>query len=161
MNARAILVALAAMSLAAAAACESAVNLNVAYRETGLADAGDDADAGPPPGNELEACPCDESAGLGCCVTSNGPSFCTANEAACNAEKGVYMKCLRQNPLHESVCCWHGSGPGALTAYAAFCDGGVSACLESSDCAGGQKCTTTKCNEVVVGACGDVAPACP
>ena len=162
MNLR-FLVALS-MVVAAAAACESAANLDVSYRDT--------ADSGPPanvdggdaadPENPvvLEGCPCDPSQGLGCCVTAKD-AFCTHSEIACAAEKGELIKCSKYDPNSQSECCWHGSGAGALAAYAIGCDGGPTACLTNADCPDSGKCSVNTCAGFQFGACGDTIPACP
>ena len=171
---RPIVLALLATSAAfgALVACRSAVNLDVAYRSaTSDAAAGDAGEGGVPTGVELEACPCDESAGFGCCVTTNGPSFCTTDHAQCQQERGVFMRCSRFDPNTESHCCWNGpiGTRDSQTAYAAFCDAGAPACTGNADCqtyATSQRtCIVKKCNDQQIGVCGTqgttAEPACP
>lgn len=159
-----------------AAACESATNLDVAYRDPPPAvDGGDAASSAtappfipqetPPPaetatGNESEACPCDESQGLACCVSAKGAT-CTTDEGACRADEGAFYRCFRPDARTESACCWRGTGAGATTAYAADCTGEPSACAGDEDCAPGTACQVRTCRGVTVGACGREPPACP
>jgi hypothetical protein len=172
----AVLALLAACAtFGALAACRSAVNLDVTYRDASpTADASDDGgEAGIPPGTQLEGCPCDEAAGFGCCVTSVGPSFCTTDLGQCEAEQGVFMKCFRPDPNTESECCWHGDVVGSSksqTAYAAYCDGGPPACATDNDCRNfaqtQRTCLVKLCGTAgpqigVCGAEGGAPPACP
>ena len=155
--------------LALVLACESATNLDVSYAtpDGGNADAaGSDAD--PDAGEAdsatpvlLEGCPCDQSAGFGCCVTPTG-AFCTNDHDTCTGEKGEFLRCSRRDPSFESECCWLGSGAGATTRFAAACDGGPTACLGDTDCIGtGQTCKTSTCAGFTFGQCASAAPACP
>jgi hypothetical protein len=148
-----------------AIACENVANLDVGYRDAAVGEGGDanNGEAGPPPGNEAEGCPCDETQGLGCCVPKTGVPFCTTELTICNAEKGIFLKCLREDIASESLCCWHPSTAAAVsqTAYASSCDAGVAACIANGDCANDAGCTTTVCNGVTYGACGSTPPACP
>jgi hypothetical protein len=151
------------------AACEKVTNLDLAYGAA--AEAGADApsaDGGPGPGAEFEGCPCDESAGLGCCVPKVGPPFCTASSTFCASEQGIHLKCLRPDSLTESACCWHGldgvTSAGALTALASTCDGGAPACTLDEHCAGtGKKCALAACGPATLGfgRCADTPPPCP
>jgi hypothetical protein len=154
----------------ALAACRSAVNLDVAYRDAASVDASDDGETGAPPGVELEACPCDEAAGFGCCVTSVGPSFCTTELGQCEAEHGVFMKCFRPDPNTESDCCWNGAigSRGSQAAYAGYCDAGPPACAADPDCRKHsltqRACLVTTCGTQQIGVCGTeggAPPACP
>ncbi len=153
--------------LVALAACESAVNLDIEYTDASASDAGAEGGEAPAPGVELEACPCDETQGFGCCVTTNGPSFCTLDANQCTQEKGVFMKCFRPSVVMESVCCWHGSGVGAVVAYAGICDGGPAACVDDDDCRGaasGATCLHRPCGGQEIGQCGAPGgepPVCP
>lgn len=162
---------LAAGGAGGVVACQSAVSLDVTYTDAGAPDAKAD---GPPmdgmvetppsseKGTELEGCPCDETQGLACCVSKVGPPFCTTDLDRCNAEKGAFYRCFGPDRNTESVCCWHGSGEGALTALAAVCSGGPEACLTNTDCTGGKACKTRDCPQnVKIGACGEDPPACP
>ncbi len=159
-------------------ACESATNLDVAYGDASAAlegSANTDAagDAGTPPiptGSEvLPGCPCDESAGLGCCIPAVGTPFCTGDTSLCTEEKGAHIKCSHADPLTESACCWHnvtadGGATGAVASLAGGCDGGPPACTLPSDCAGtGQPCSLARCfgGTITIGACAPTAPACP
>lgn len=156
-------------------ACESATNLDVTYGDASAAlfeASANDAEAGvvvtppgPPGQGVLPGCPCDESAGLGCCMPAAGKPFCTEDTAVCKQAAGTHLKCVRPDPSTESVCCWNpDTQVGAVTALAAFCDGGVAACTTDGDCAGtGQACKTSSCfgGTLVIGACGPTAPACP
>ena len=151
------------------AACESATNLDVKYGDASAAlegSAGEDADAlAPRPGDPiLPGCPCDESAGQGCCMAPGGKPFCTADENVCTVAKGTFLRCVRPDPLTESVCCWN-SVPkmGAIAALASACDGGPAACQGDSDCTGGAACNLQECfdGKIKVGACGPVKPECP
>jgi hypothetical protein len=125
-------------------------------------DAADDAapSVDPPRGNDLEGCPCDQSQGLACCISKEGPSFCTTDQDGCKAEQGAFLRCFGPDLTTESVCCWHGSGAGASTALAAVCDDGPQACTTSAHCAGGVECQLTECRGIKVGACGQT-PVCP
>lgn len=154
-------------------ACESATNLDVSYAppnaataDAATAEAATDPDGG---GGEastgdltvLEGCPCDQAAGLGCCVTPTG-AFCTNDHATCTADKGEFLRCARRDPTFESECCWNGSGAGATTRFAAACKDGPTACLTDADCAGtGQTCKTETCFGFKFGQCAPTAPACP
>jgi hypothetical protein len=164
------LVAAAGAALALAA-CEKVANLEVAYGDDGAADGGDGAngEGGPtPPGTEFEGCPCDESAGLGCCVPKIGVPFCTSSSTLCASEQGIHLKCFRPDTLSESACCWHGlggaTGAGAVTALASSCDGGAPACTRDEDCLGtGKKCAMSACgvDRLGFGMCADTPPPCP
>jgi hypothetical protein len=149
-------------------ACESATNLDVSYAADGGSDAGPDvavdpdaeADAGPVEPTVLEGCPCDQASGLGCCVTPTG-AFCTNDHTTCTSAKGEWLRCARREPAFESECCWQGSGVGAMTRFAAVCDG-PTACLTDADCTGtGASCKTTTCSGFTFGQCGTTAPSCP
>lgn len=150
-------------------ACESATNLDVKYDDAGAALEGSkgDAEGGPvAPGlPTLPGCPCDETAGLGCCMPAVGTPFCTIDRAVCAAAMGTHLGCVGPDPRTESVCCWHpDTKPGATTALASVCDGGVAACQTNGDCAGtGKPCTTTKCfgGTITIGACATAPPTCP
>jgi hypothetical protein len=160
---------------AAALACQSAVGLDVTYQPTAplpsRVDGGASADAyvgaspdgggSNPQGAELEGCPCDQTQGLSCCVSPVGPSFCTSDQSRCEKEKGAFYGCFGPDWTTESVCCWHGRGALASTAYAAACgDGGVEACTTKADCSHGLDCVTAVCGTTKIGACG-IAPECP
>lgn len=152
------------------AACESAANLDVTYGDAGAAapiDGGPDAVAPPIPAS-FSGCPCDESAGFGCCVVPGGGSYCTTDTTLCtNVDQGMYLRCAHPDPSTESMCCWHlgtaGTANGAIAAYASGCDGGSPACTANGDCAGTgfDACKITKCNGVDIGACAAAAPPCP
>ena len=156
------------LALLSLAACESATNLDVQYADAGTsveAGAGD-AEAGAPGlPNTFPGCPCDETAGLGCCIPKVGNPFCTADTDFCTAQKGTHLKCGRPDPLTESACCWHFPAPrqasGAVTALGAVCDAGPAACTTDSDCAGtGMTCKTTMCGGVAIGECATDPPPC-
>ena len=158
-----IRIAAVAGALVAVIACQSATNLDVAYKNSDAGstdrtepDGGDAGDAGGPV--VLEGCPCDPSTGQGCCVTAKD-AFCTDSPTICANEHGALLGCAHRDPLSESECCWHGSGAGALTALAAQCTG-ATACLADTDCAPGVKCETNTCAGFTFGACGS-KPACP
>jgi hypothetical protein len=191
MNTARFLAPLALLSFASAAtiafgltACESATNLDVTYGDAASAlEASASADADPdaianageggtstPAPAAVTGCPCDESAGVGCCIPSGGGSpFCTADTSLCAQQKGAYLRCEHPDPITESVCCWHpatsddGTGVGTVAALAGACNGGPTACLVASDCAGsGQTgCTTVVCRGITIGACGATPPVCP
>jgi hypothetical protein len=116
---------------------------------------GVDAGSGPP-------CPCDASAGMGCCILGGSASpFCTADGVVCTNASGVYSACQGYDPLTESQCCWNGSpAAGGSTHYASACGERAASCAQQSDCPVGQSCQTTTCNGTVLGACG-VMPICP
>jgi len=159
----------------ALSACESATNLDVTYGDSGAAlETGAPGDGEAPEAGEggaiivlpgLSGCPCDPSAGLGCCMPGSGKPFCTGDTTVCASRMGTHLRCVRPDPTTESVCCWHGSGSGAVTALAAVCDGGPAACSSDSDCEGsGQtKCAMAVCfgGTIAIGACGSVPPTCP
>ncbi|MDB4935729.1 MAG: hypothetical protein JWP87_2701 [Labilithrix sp.] len=179
------LFSLAIVSLASAAslafglvACESATNLDVTYGDASAAlEASTSADAdaaqgdggAPPTPSVVSGCPCDESAGVGCCIPAGGGApFCTTDMTACADEKGAYLRCSQPDPLTESECCWRAvasasGGTATVAAFASGCDGGTPACLVASDCAGSgaSTCTTAVCHGVTIGACGATAPVCP
>lgn len=154
-------------------ACESATNLDVVYGDAstapdarnGALDGGAGDAAAPITPALLPGCPCEESAGLGCCMPGAGTPFCTGDTSACAAAKGTYLRCTRPDPGTESVCCWHGSGAGAVTALASACDGGAVACESATDCAGSGEtsCALATCfgGAIVIGACGSTPPTCP
>jgi hypothetical protein len=159
------------LSAFAVFACESATNLDVSYAApdsaTGASDAGAGADADADPDGAtgdllvLEACPCDQAAGLGCCVTPAG-AFCTNDLGTCNDAKGAWLRCAKRDYTFESECCWQGSGAGSQTRFASACDGGPTACLTDEDCSGtGQTCKTTTCAGFKFGQCATSPPACP
>lgn len=150
-------------SLASLAGCESVTNLDVRYDESLTADGGEGGvEGGGPSRVELEGCPCDEHAGLGCCIPATGIPFCTSSDSLCTVEaRGVFARCLYPDPNSESLCCWHGTGTGAVAALAAACDGGPEACTRKSDCPGTVECKTRDCTGVIIGQCGTEAPACP
>lgn len=152
--------------------CESAVNLDVKYTGSDASDASaedpDGADAQPSTSNvskgeELEGCPCDQSQGLACCVSRVGPPFCTTDQDRCAREQGAFYRCFGPDPNTESVCCWTGSGEGALTAYAAECRDRLTVCTTDRACPGAATgaCRTRTCKGVLIGACGADPPACP
>ena len=170
------LLALATTLAATLVACESATNLDVTYGDASnalesgaAADGGELADGGEagaivvPP--TLSGCPCDPRAGLGCCMPGSGKPFCTEDTSVCASRMGTHIRCVRPDPSSESVCCWHGAGSGAVTALAAACDGGPTACSSDSDCAGSgtTKCAMAVCfgGTIAIGACGTVPPTCP
>lgn len=176
----AVRLALAALSsfaiVVALSACESATNLDVVYASAPDASAPTEAsapDAGGGGGEAaapavLSACPCDETAGLGCCIPSVGAPFCTGDTAVCVEAKGIHVKCSHPDPLTESACCWHttqgSAGSFTVAALAGACASGSSACTIDTDCAGtGEtKCSLSTCaGGVTIGACGPTAPACP
>jgi hypothetical protein len=148
----------------AVVACQDAVNLSVKYNELipdgGTGTGAVDASLELPPGNELQACPCDQTQGLACCVSSVGPAFCTTDKDRCDGENGAFYRCFGPDPNTDSLCCWHGSGARATTAYAATCDAGPRACIRSTDCAPGVDCLLTDCAGTRIGACGTL-PTCP
>lgn len=116
----------------------------------------------------VASCPCDETAGLGCCIPAIGAAFCTAEAAACIEAKGVHFKCSHPDPLTESASCCHttqgSAGSFAVAALAGACATGSSACTIDTDCAGtGEtKCSRSTCaGEITTGVCGPTAPACP
>jgi hypothetical protein len=161
---------------ASLSACESAANLDVTYGdasaalETGATGDGEALDAGEGGpavvvSGTITGCPCDPTQGLGCCMPGAGNPFCTGDTAVCADRKGTHLKCVRPDPTTESTCCWHGSGAGAVTALAAFCDGGPTACSADTDCAGTGEthCAMAVCfkGTIAVGACGSVPPTCP
>jgi hypothetical protein len=179
-SARARLVSVALLSLASSgaaalglAACESATNLDVTYGDASAAleastsaDGQGDAPMPMPTSAVVSGCPCDESAGLGCCIPAGGTPFCTADTTVCTQQRGVHVKCGHPDPQSESACCWHvadDGGAGSVAALAATCAAGLTACLVASDCAGsGQTtCATVLCHGLTIGACGATAPACP
>lgn len=150
-------------------ACESVTNLEVRYGDARAAveDAAGDGEAGTPGGETgvLPGCPCDETAGLGCCMPANGKAFCTTEAETCAAAKGTYLRCVRPDPGTESACCWRPStAVGSATGLAGSCDGGVTACSDDFDCAGtGETCAKAVClgGAIVIGACAKAPPACP
>ncbi len=157
--------------LFALSACESAANLDVVYRDASAPTEASAPDAG---GGEaavlamVSACPCDETAGLGCCIPAVGAAFCTADTAVCIEAKGIHVKCSQPDPLTESACCWHttqgSAGSFTVAALAGACAAGSSACTIDTDCAGtGEtKCSLSTCaGETTIGVCGPAAPACP
>lgn len=145
------------------AACESVTNLDVRYEDANAADGGEGGTEGSAPSRvELEGCPCDEKAGLGCCIPATGIPFCTPTDSVCTVDaKGVFARCLYPEPSSESLCCWKGSGTGAVAALASTCDAGPPACTRNSDCAGGVECRTRDCAGVIIGQCAPEPPACP
>lgn len=152
------------------AACESAANLDVSYGDAAAApqvDGGADAITPPSPVS-FSACPCDESAGFGCCVVPGGASYCTTDTTLCTTvDQGMHLRCVHPDPSTESMCCWRpgtgGTAKGAVAAYASSCDGGSPACTENGDCAGTgfSECKVSKCNGVDIGACAKDPPPCP
>jgi len=153
-------------------ACASATNLDVSYKsvtttvEAG-ADGGDAGEAGedgaPPdggPSGTFAACPCDSTLGLACCVPKTGSPFCTASADDCVGAAGVFLEC--QRPTADSVCCWHAKvgGGGSVSTYAGECDGGTPSCVADFECPG-SKCSTTVCDGITMGACGNTPPSCP
>ena len=157
-------------------ACESATNLDVTFGDASnalesgtagdgqaAADAGEGGAVVMPAG--LSGCPCDPTAGLGCCMPGSGKPFCTEDTAVCASRMGTHIRCVRPDPSSESVCCWHGAGAGAVTALAAACDGGPTACSTDGDCAGSgaTTCAMAVCfgGTITIGACGTVPPTCP
>lgn len=154
------------------AACERVANLDVVYDDAGVVDAGVDATEAsvelPPPTSETaivdKACPCDKSAGQGCCVLRND-LLCAEDSPPCAEARGIFLRCLKPDPSSESVCCWHGEGAGATTAYAAICAPAATACLENADCSDPTEiCHKADCGKVTIGRCGpaaNAAPACP
>ena len=152
------LIRIFAAALLALAACESATNLNVSY--TPVTDGGPDATTNPP---EFAGCPCDTSAGLGCCLTKSGTPFCTTSIELCKSQKAMWLECAHPSGAGDSDCCWHGpllGGQGSLTSYRGECDGGVRACSSDDQCPT-NKCSKQTCNNVTIGACGDKVPDCP
>lgn len=173
--ARVALVVCAPLALASAivtSGCESAVSLEVRYESASSDDGGagdggagtQDREGGADASastEELTACPCDERAGLGCCLPHDGVPFCTSDDRACARARGALLRCFRGDPSTESVCCWHGAGAGATTALAASCDASTgTACLRASDCAVGP-CSTITCDGIEIGRCGTSPPVCP
>lgn len=150
-------------ALVGLAGCESVTNLDVRYEAPAAVDSGEGGPEGSaPPRVELEGCPCDERAGLGCCIPATGIPFCTSTDSVCTVDaKGVFARCLYPDPTTESLCCWKGSGTGAVAALAGACDGGPPACTRNSDCAGGVECKTRECAGVIIGQCAPAPPACP
>jgi hypothetical protein len=152
--------------------CETATNLDVSYAAPDAGDAATssdadlaadaDADAGTGDLVVVEGCPCDQAAGLGCCITSTG-AFCTDDLTTCSDAKGSWLRCAKRDPVFESECCWTGTGgAGSMTRFASVCDGGPTACLTDADCAGtGQTCQTNTCSGFKFGQCGTTKPACP
>jgi len=158
------------------AACESATNLDVTYSDASTAalESGPTADGQAAEAGEagavvvpqgISGCPCDPTEGLGCCMPAAGQPFCTGDTSVCANRMGTHLRCVRPDPSTESVCCWHGTGSGAVTALAAVCDGGPTACSADTDCAGtGEtKCAMAVCfgGTIAIGACGSVPPTCP
>ena len=160
--------------------CESATNLDVSYGDAsaGLGADGAATTDGTAPGDGMSAgdgstplmpivtgCPCDPTQGIGCCLPSADKPFCTSTTETCTNAAGTLLKCVGPDPSSESQCCWHGSGPGAVTALAAECKSGPVACTVDTDCAGSgeTKCALASCfgGSIVIGACGSVAPKCP
>ena len=160
------LAALTLAALVALVACESAVNLDVEYADA-AGDAGVDGEAGPAslPPNTFPGCPCNETAGVGCCIPKVGNAFCTADTDFCVAQQGMHLKCGRPDPASESTCCWHlpesKTASGAVTALAGACHDNTTACAVDSDCAGtGHTCATKTCAGVVIGQCAATPPPC-
>ncbi len=172
--------ALAAVTAAVAvlvtlSACESATNLDVVYSDASAADSSASTDASAVDGGGeaavlamVSACPCDEAAGLGCCIPASGAPFCTEDTAVCIEAKGIHLKCSHPDPLSESACCWHtkadAGGSFVVAALGSTCAAGSSACAIDTDCAGtGEaKCSLSTCaGGVTIGACGPTAPPCP
>ena len=154
-------------------ACESATNLDVAYTDASTVVVEASADGGEggvssSTQKTFPGCPCDESAGLGCCIQQDGPAFCTADTNYCTSQKGTHLKCGRPDPTTESVCCWSFPTPksaiGAVTALASACDAGplATACSTDTDCAGtgAKKCSTVPCGGITIGQCGESPPPC-
>lgn len=152
-------------------ACEAATNLDVVYADASAPTEASAPDAG---GGEaavlamVSACPCDETAGIGCCIPAVGAPFCTGDTAECVEAKGIHVKCSHPDPLTESACCWHttqgSAGSFTVAALAGSCAAGSSACSIDTDCAGtGEtRCSLATCAAGVrIGACGPTAPACP
>jgi len=149
-------------------ACEDVTGLDLAYHvRPNASDAGE---AGTPEGGAGTPvthlpCPCDQTEGLGCCL-SNGASYCAQSDGTCGANgPAVFVGCERSDPTTESLCCWTSEGAGAgataLTGYAADCGARAMACVDDSDCAG-EKCNHLACDGVTLGVCGAGAmPACP
>lgn len=170
--------------LAVLAACQSAVNLDVQYTDAGggnslttvppapdagtpaAPDAAPAAEAGPEvPGVELEACPCDATLGLACCVSNagnNSPSFCTTDQAFCRGEKGGFYRCFGPDPSTESVCCLRRGDGTFETGLAGECkQGTVTVCRVNADCPNNGTCNVKACKDgVSLGVCDD-QPACP
>jgi len=161
MNVRFVIVL---VPLLAVLACETATNLDVSYAGADASTDASDVDGGPDGSvatNEVEGCPCDTSAGLGCCVTAAG-AYCTNNLEDCTGAKGTWLRCAHRDAVFESECCWNGSGVGAQTRFAVACDGGPAACLTNADCTGtNQPCSTVTCAGFTFGQCAATPPACP
>jgi hypothetical protein len=155
----------------AVSACESATNLDVVYADASAPTEASAPDAGAGEAAVLamvSACPCDETAGIGCCIPAVGAPFCTADTTVCVEAKGIHVKCSHPDPLTESACCWHttqgSAGSFTVAALAGACAAGSSACTIDSDCAGTGEtnCSLSTCaGGVTIGACGPTAPACP
>ncbi len=164
--------------------CESIADLNVRYTDAGAAegasDAADganadaaDADRPPPidggPVDSLGKCPCDTTAGIGCCIPAGGAApYCISSfhAASCTSAAGMFVACTEFDAVNDSFCCWHdGTGAGSETAYAAACNAGPMACRKSSDCSAGATCTTVSCggatDAFTVGVCRAAGPTCP
>jgi hypothetical protein len=173
------------LAVAVLAACAGVADLDVKYKDTGVADGGDssvgttsppvDAATRPliaPPlrdaassvdtttlGQAAGACPCDAPQGLACCSTANGAS-CSADQASCDAQNGAFLRCAGPD-FEGSYCCLHRHGASSETALAAACEEGFPiVCTFDTDCPNG-KCTLGSCpGGVTIGTC-DGTPVCP
>jgi hypothetical protein len=105
---------------------------------------------------------CDDTAGMGCCLTG-GASLCLfqwERETKCSAPS-VFVACRQSTD--DAPCCWRKDKVGNPVAmFAADCDGGLTACVAEAGCSNGQTCVTRTCpgDPLEIGACGQ-APKCP
>jgi hypothetical protein len=166
-------------------ACSEVAKLDLAYTADGGADAGEDArqkvrpsnvepadsaisvplptDLGGCDGGLGESAGCDDTAGLGCCLTASGSQCIEQREAPLRCTSAVFLACRQSSS--DSQCCWRTSGDARFTAYAATCDDGAIACLDAAGCPAGESCQTRDCvlggTIFTFGACGSTAPKCP
>jgi hypothetical protein len=121
------------------------------------------------PASNLAACDaglgeeagCDDSAGLGCCLTAQGATCIEQREAPALCAGNVFVACRTSVP--DSLCCWRNGPKGHFAVYAADCAGGRLACLDDTGCAEGVSCVTKQCgtvNPFTIGECGG-QPVCP
>jgi hypothetical protein len=141
-----------------AAGCEPVTNLDIHYLRQATGEPSNDggadgeADATPP-----ATCPCDSTQGLGCCLRADAGPVCAPTAAECGG--GVFVACIRADPLSESACCWSNVDGTRVAAFGTVCGTRPSACATDGDCAGA-KCEVRNCYGVLIGACGD-PPPCP
>jgi hypothetical protein len=105
---------------------------------------------------------CDETAGLGCCLSPSGSTCMESNDAPTACAGDVFIACVQSND--EGTCCWRSTGSSRHAVYTAECEGGAVACIDPSGCIGGP-CATVTCgppgSTFTIGQCGDVPPPCP